>query len=229
MVAGEWEMTKELETAIQREVMHQSWTAEWAWRHLTPSLEPPPVIREAAKHPERFSGRVELASPVGQSLLNYQVIPWALTRVMLSASSVVSRILWPLTEKEPESHREKHAAARAEELRRRWNLPSDSYLSDRGVRNVFEHVEEKLETWIEEHPDRPAIGLMVGAISDDPELRRTCFRLLDPLTKIVYAGDEECDLARVFEALKLVSNRLPPIGFPVEIGIPKSWQTEPQG
>lgn len=216
-------VTKELETVLQREIMFQSWTAEWAWNLLNRSVEPHPLIREAARNRSILKGPLKIGDPVPQALINYSVILWSFARVMLAGASVVSRILWPLTEREPKDARERNVVRRAQVLRARWNVESTSYLANRDVRDVFEHVDEKLEKWMLMHPERPAQGLTIGAAADNPKFRETCFRLLDPTTRVVYARDKECDLGQLFSALRELSNRLPPIAFHIEMAFPQSW------
>jgi hypothetical protein len=141
---------------------------------------------------------------------------------MLSGGATVSRILWPLTRRDPRDARERALVDRAAELRRRWGLDPDSYLADRDARDVFEHVEEKLLEWLEEHEGQPVQGLAIGEVSTNPELRAECFRLLDPVTKIVYAGTKECDLVRLFEALRVVSEHLPPAVHRIDFDLPQA-------
>jgi hypothetical protein len=107
-------------------------------------------------------------------------------------------------------------------LRRRWGLDADSYLSDRDARDVFEHVEEKLLKWLNEHVGQPVQGLALGEVAANPELRTECFRLFDPVTKIVYAGTKECDLVRMFDALRVVSDHLPPTVHRVDFNLPST-------
>lgn len=208
------------EIALQHEIMFQAWTVELAWKNLLVALEPPPILRETLRAQRGSTSREPMSSPVVQALLQWQVQVWSLVRVMLSAASVISRILWPLTRREPKNARERHAVERAAELRRRCGLDADSYLSNRDARDVFEHVEEKLVQWLVEHQGQAVQGLAIGSVAETPSLREQCFRLLDPLTKKVYAGAKECDLPKLFSALEDVDKHLPPMVNRIDFNLP---------
>jgi hypothetical protein len=64
------------------------------------------------------------------------------------ASGVISLILFPKPRR-PESPEGLRALSRGEELRRLWNVSLDSPLANRTLRNSLEHIDERLEEWID--------------------------------------------------------------------------------
>ena len=213
-------LSAEEEALLHREVMFQAWTAELAWNNLLAALRPPQILQEAHRARTGTATREPMTSPVIQAFLQWQVQIWSLTRLMLAGAATVSRILWPLTRREPRDARERAQVGRAAELRRRWGLDADSYLADRDARDVFEHVDEKLLEWLDEHRGQPVQGLAMAEVAASPELRTECFRLIDPVTKIVYAGTKECNLVKVFDALRVVSDHLPPMVHRIDFNLP---------
>jgi hypothetical protein len=63
---------------------------------------------------------------------------WSAIHALLAATANLSKILWPTR---PTSR------ARGDRLRRRLGITATSALRDRGMRDVFEHFDDKLEDW----------------------------------------------------------------------------------
>lgn len=66
---------------------------------------------------------------------------WSAIQSILSASANVSKILWP----------KKRRKARGEYLRNLLVVDEEHLLSNRSIRNSFEHYDERIEDWFEKH------------------------------------------------------------------------------
>lgn len=87
--------------------------------------------------------QAKLAEMAGENLSNAStsVEYWSAIQSILSASANVSKILWP----------GKNRKARGEYLRKLLSVDEEHLLSDRSIRNSFEHYDERIEDWFEEH------------------------------------------------------------------------------
>ena len=79
---------------------------------------------------------------------------WSAIQSILSASANVSKILWPV---------KKSRKARGEYLRNLLGIEEHHLLSDRSIRNSFEHYDERIEDWFEEHDASTYIDLALEA------------------------------------------------------------------
>ncbi len=88
--------------------------------------------------------QVKLAEMAGKNLANAStsVEYWSAIQSILSASANVSKILWPARD---------NRKARGDYLRDSLNVEEGHLLSDRKIRNSFEHYDERIEDWFEEH------------------------------------------------------------------------------
>lgn len=87
--------------------------------------------------------QAKLAEMAGENLSNASttVEYWSAIQSILTASANVSKILWP----------EKKRKTRGEYLRKLLSIDEEHLLSDRSIRNSFEHYDERIEDWFEEH------------------------------------------------------------------------------
>lgn len=87
--------------------------------------------------------QAKLAEMAGENLSNASTSfeYWGAIQSILSASANVSKILWP----------RKKRKVRGEYLRKLLNIDEEHLLSDRSIRNSFEHYDERIEDWFEEH------------------------------------------------------------------------------
>lgn len=88
--------------------------------------------------------QAKLAAMAGENLSSSStsVEYWSAIQSILSASANVSKILWP-----PAKERKN----RGEYLRKLLNVEKEHLLSNRDIRNSFEHYDERIEDWFEEH------------------------------------------------------------------------------
>ncbi|MHA7199764.1 hypothetical protein [Arthrobacter alkaliphilus] len=105
-------------------------------------------------HAQAYSAR-----NAGQRLLEGPEWPWDDVQLLISHSATVGTFLWPL----PSRNRRLREAfpARGEVLRRIVNVSTD--LSPiKNLRDAMVHIDEKLETFILDHPDDPLILRSTG-------------------------------------------------------------------
>lgn len=67
---------------------------------------------------------------------------WSAIQSILVAAGNVSKILWPSR---------KSSSARGQVLRKLLNVDDQNLLSDRKIRNHFEHYDERIEDWFEDN------------------------------------------------------------------------------
>jgi hypothetical protein len=210
------------ERVLNHEILFQVWSAQFAWENLPAALMPPELGVTVPEGERRVTKGKAAESPEFRTLVAWQVRVWTLVRSILSAAAVVSLVLWPITRRPARSATEKRRVARAAALQAKWGLPPDSVLSDRDARDVFEHVDEKLVTLLQDLGSRPLVGL---SIAEDPRAfsdgSAEVFRRLDPVTKVVWAGGKRCDLGQVVAALVDIAKRLPPTTHRVYVDLPR--------
>jgi hypothetical protein len=111
---------------------------------------------------------------------------WLSIRALLTAAANISKCLWPTENRSTRSD----FPDRGEALRGALDVEDDSPLSNRDLRNHFEHMDERLETWWLEDPhhniarriigpfDRTIVGLAPGSMFEqfDPDTARVAFR-----------------------------------------------------
>ena len=119
---------------------------------------------------------------------------WYSIQSFLGAAANISKILWPSA---------KQREMRGAELRSQLRVPDGAPLEYRGIRNHFEHFDERLDSWA----SSPEPGLFVdsnvgpkGAIAGiDP---KDFLRNFDPASYVVSFRDEEYPLRPIEEAIK---------------------------
>ena len=82
---------------------------------------------------------------------------WRAISLILTSTSNISRIFWPFIPKNiKNSEKEKYARyeERGKHLRDLLQIDSKSSLSNRGLRNSFEHYDERLHEWYEKSPQK---------------------------------------------------------------------------
>ncbi len=221
--ASSYSLTPQEESALRHEVAFQCWSALLALEQLRGLVQVVPPALEALRGTE---GEADMPwdSEVVQQFLKWQVLIWSHVRTIASAASVVSLVLWPYTRRPPSGGKKREAAARAAELRVRWGLPEKSILEDREVRDVLEHVDEKLVAWLREKKPKALEGLSIKEVPPSgPPNPEEVFRVLDPKTLIVWAGGQKCRLVDVTAELDRITRNLPPTtGGKIRIELPKA-------
>ena len=119
---------------------------------------------------------------------------WSSIQTILIATGIVSRILWP-TGKKNEN--------RGKVLRQILKLNDDNILADRTFRNHFEHYEERIEEWFQNHPTATYTDLAMN-----PSLSGTienCHRGYNSFNNTLVFRGKLLDLNQILKALEDIS------------------------
>jgi len=119
---------------------------------------------------------------------------WSSIQTILIATGIVSRILWP-TNKKNEN--------RGKILRKILKVDENNILSDRTFRNHFEHYEERIEEWFQNHPTEAYVDLAMN-----PSLSGTienCHRGYNSFNKTLVFRGKLLDLNQILKALEDIS------------------------
>ena len=128
-----------------------------------------------------------------------EVEVWCSIQSILVAAGNISKMLWPVR---------KGSIARGERLRMLLSVDDQNLLSDRKLRNHFEHYDERIEDWFEKSnsavyrdsyvdPFKPIWG---GDASN-------IHRLYNPLTEVLTFRGESMDLAAILRELDDIMNK----------------------
>jgi len=122
-----------------------------------------------------------------------QVEVWSSIQSILVAAGNVSKILWPQKEYE----------ARGKRLRELLKVDDNNILSDRSLRNHFEHYDDRIEKWFEGKSSAVYSDLAIDPLKS---MRRNFptnhHRAYDPLTQTLTFRGESFDLGAVLKELK---------------------------
>ncbi len=157
--------------------------AQFAFLHVTSLLSKPPAD----------AGGIEA----------YNKLIWYALHNLLIAAGNVSKMLWP-----PRAT----YRARGEQLRGELAIPEESPLRSRALRDHFEHLDERLETW-EGGPGRMLFDMNIGPVNAFIGMVHGAqvshvFRNFDPATgEVIFAG-ERFDLPSVIGAIRELQARL---------------------
>ncbi len=218
--SGILSVTKAEEEVLAHEVLFQVWCAQLAWANLPEALKLPAELERLRGTQGSERGPAE-GNPLLLAFIQWNARIWITVHAILSAAAVVSRTLWPFTHKRPKGLAELLRANRADELRVRWGIPPSSVLTDRDVRDVFEHVDEKLIKWLDEYTPAKMMGLAIREVPPTgPTDQAETFRVLDPKTLVVWAGGKRADLKAIVDALEAVAAKLPQLTHIIDIGFP---------
>jgi hypothetical protein len=117
---------------------------------------------------------------------------WASIQSILVAAANVSKILWPA----------KEYVARGEQLRELLNVPDESPLFDRTIRNHFEHYDERIEEWFRGSSSAVYRDLRIDPREPAPSSLTPCFhRKYNPVSQELCFRNESISLAAVLGAL----------------------------
>lgn len=129
---------------------------------------------------------------------------WYSAQAFLLAVAKISRTLWP-AESEPKAGRSL-PPSRGIELRKHLGLPARSPLTDRAVRNQFEHVDERLDLWTASERGIPVDG-DAGPTTQVVDLKDR-LRDYDPVSDTLSFHGERISLRELNDALDDLSRRL---------------------
>ena len=123
-----------------------------------------------------------------------QVEVWSSIQSILVAAGNVSKILWP---------QEKKYEVRGKGLRELLKVDDNNILSDRSLRNHFEHYDDRIEKWFKGKSSAVYSDLAIDPLKS---MRRNFptnhHRAYDPLTQTLTFRGESFDLAAVLKELK---------------------------
>jgi hypothetical protein len=130
---------------------------------------------------------------------------WYSAQGFLLAVANISRMLWP-SERDHKRGRSV-SVSRGHELRRHLGLPVRSPLTDRAVRNHFEHFDAGLDLWTEREKRTPAADADVGPTTQVEDLKNR-FRDYDPASETLTFQGERISLRELSDALDDLARRL---------------------
>jgi hypothetical protein len=123
---------------------------------------------------------------------------WGAIQSILIAAANVSKLLWPAQSR----------SARGAALRALLGVDDSNPLSNRRLRNHFEHYDERIEDWMSTAPSATYIDQKIGPAALDPQhLSQLIHRHYDPCTKVLVFRTESVSLASALEALELIRQK----------------------
>ena len=123
---------------------------------------------------------------------------WRSIQSLLVSAGNISKILWPA----------KIYAARGKHLRELLKVGENNLLSDRKIRNHFEHYDERIEEWFE----KPSSSVYQDWAFDSfppvwgPKLN-TRHRVYDPVTGVLTFRGKSIELVEVAKAIKDIQTK----------------------
>ena len=113
---------------------------------------------------------------------------------ILSAAAAISRLLF--------SDRNPEAAQRSRALRDALGIQEDSILRARGMRNHFEHFDERLDKWLPRTADGSVIDMVASTERVDDTGPRYTLRMFNISTFEITFADETLALRPLVEAIR---------------------------
>ncbi len=129
---------------------------------------------------------------------------WYSAQGFLLAVANISRLLWP-AEVDP-GGKSRVSVSRGNELRVLLGLPARSPLTDRAVRNFFEHFDEGLDLWAERERKNLA-DAEAGPTTRVADMKNR-FRNYDPVSETLTFQGEQISLRELSDALDDLARRL---------------------
>jgi hypothetical protein len=158
-----------------------------------------------------FIGEIVLQSKIAQTAGKRLPSPhdhfdhievWCAIQSVLVAAGNVSKILWP----------HKKCAARGEYLRKLLNVDKSNLLSDRKLRNHFEHYDERIEDCFKGQSSAVYSDLAIDPFNKS--IWGNQHRAYNPLTQTVTFRGESFNLAAVLDALEEIRIKCRPFALP---------------
>ena len=133
---------------------------------------------------------------------------WGYIQSILIAIANISKILWPSN---------KRYSRRGDSLRSILGISNDNPISDRKIRNHFEHYDERIDEWFIKNGSSTYIDKKIDLLNLTPFHHQTfSHRSYDPLTRTIYFRNESLELAKVFCALSEIREGCRKYGFKVK-------------
>lgn len=146
-------------------------------------------IVNQAKIAEWASKRLDSSDPIEA---------WAGIQLFLSAAGNVSKILWPPWKK---------SLARGEELRSLLGIEPQNPLSDRVLRNNFEHYDERIEEWFSKNYSATYTDPVIDPFKPIWGKLTVRHRDYNPVTRVLTFRGESIDLGVILKALEEVRHK----------------------
>jgi hypothetical protein len=165
-------------------------------KHDEPTLKP---LVEMALISE-IALQAKLAKMAGKNLsdASSSVECWAAIQSILSASANISRILWPASRRK----------ARGVYLRKLLRVEENHFLADRCIRNSFEHYDERIEDWFEEHDTATYCDLVLEAqVPGSLMLPRVSHRAYDQYTYELKFRDKSINIRELLLELEMLKEK----------------------
>lgn len=125
---------------------------------------------------------------------------WSSIQSILVSAANVSKILWPF---------KKQNKVRGERLRQLLKVDKTNILSDRKFRNYFEHYDDEIEDWFNNHPSAVYIDLVMNP-SLQGYLASSCHRGYNSFNNTLIFRGESLDLTEVLKALEEIFDNCKP-------------------
>ncbi len=130
---------------------------------------------------------------------------WYGAQNLITGAGNASKTLWGIGN----STQRKRRYAERKPLRDSLSVDDDSPLRDIKIRNDYEHLDERIERWWDESPNRNFIGAMIGprgAVGGDSITEIDTLRWLDPESgDVIFWGNQLHIPAVVREAQRILS------------------------
>jgi hypothetical protein len=123
---------------------------------------------------------------------------WGSIQSILVATANVSKILWPA---------KKESKARGKQLRDDLGVSDDNLLSDRTIRNHFEHYDERIEEWVESGKSGSYMDSRIDPFPTQLSREQFCHRSYNPTNKMLSFRGESIDLAAVLAELAKIREK----------------------
>jgi hypothetical protein len=135
---------------------------------------------------------------------------WLRVHALLSASSNVSRILWPNPYRRG-AEAAKKSVSRGRELRTFLGIKEDNPLVARKVRNAFEHIDERLDDWMPTVPKLIPLGWVVSAYGreDEPAEAKDAFRYINVNSMDLRVAGKTCNVEEIVRSVELILDHIP--------------------
>jgi len=121
---------------------------------------------------------------------------WSSIQSILVAAGNISKILWPSR---------KASAIRGRKLRALLSVDNGNLLSDRKLRNHFEHYDERIEDWFEKSQSAVYMDSKIDPLESN--WITNYHRTYNPLTQLLTFRGESLDLGRLLFALEEIRHK----------------------
>jgi hypothetical protein len=124
---------------------------------------------------------------------------WCSLQSILIASSNVSKILWPSRKKSKE---------RGKKLRSMLAIENGNLLEKRGLRNHFEHYDERIDDWFKTNQSTVYIDSKIEPFEPGiSSFKQFAHREYNPLTKVLIFRGEKFDIGGLLVELEKLAEK----------------------